>query len=442
MLRKRDAITMPADFVLPAVDESSPRYDGWRVTAVCFVVAMFCWGFGLYSHGIYLAQLQHLFGWSASLISGATTAYYLLTASLVVFVSDAIVQFGPRRIFLTGTCCLGSAVALLAFVAAPWQLYLVYLVMAVGSAAMHVGAITNVLSLWFDRQRGLAISLALNGASSGGIFVAPTLVIAIAATGFAAVMVGAATVMAAILIPAIAIGIDRPPIRTDPGFPSAPRIGVGFRLRATSLDASGGVAEPRVLECGGTVRPSADGPSRFPGAPDRLSRTDDRSKPRGIDGRRVDRHGDHRTTCARRVHFAARSSPRDRAVAGKPGGRAVCDDADGERCCPFCRLRDIRPVGRKLGLASRADHSARVRGNLVRHGGGIVDRHRPVHIRIRPRPARCRSRCDRRLHRRARALHDPAARRRGSDPDVAASAEADRLEIIVGLDDLAQTIFR
>jgi MFS family permease len=206
-------MTMPADFALPAVEESSLRYDGWRVTAVCFVVAMFCWGFGLYSHGIYLSELQHRFGWSAALISSATTAYYLLTASLVVFVSDAIARFGPRRIFLTGTCCLGSAVALLAFIAAPWQLYLVYLVMAVGSAAMHVAAITNVLSLWFDRQRGLAISLALNGASSGGIFVAPTLVIAIAVAGFEAAMVGAATVMAAILIPAIAIGIDRPPIR-------------------------------------------------------------------------------------------------------------------------------------------------------------------------------------------------------------------------------------
>ena len=208
-------MTMPADFAFPAVDESSPRYDGWRVTAVCFVVAMFCWGFGLYSHGIYLAELQRLFGWSASLISGATTAYYLLTASLVVFISDAIVRLGPRRVFLLGTCCLGSAVALLAFIVAPWQLYLVYLIMAVGSAAMHVGAITNVLGLWFDRQRGLAVSLALNGASSGGIFVAPTLIIAIATTGFAAAMVGAATVMAATLIPAIAIWIGRPPKRAE-----------------------------------------------------------------------------------------------------------------------------------------------------------------------------------------------------------------------------------
>jgi MFS family permease len=207
---------MPANPAPPEIDESPPRYAGWRVVAVCFLVAMFGWGFGLYSHGIYLTQLQQLYGWSASLISGATTAYYLLTAFLVVFISDAIVRLGPRRVFLIGTCCLGSAVALLAFISAPWQLYVVYLIMAGGSAAMHVGAITNVLGLWFDRQRGLAISLALNGASSGGILVAPALIVAIAATGFATAMIGAAAVMAAILLPTIAIWIGPPPVRTEP----------------------------------------------------------------------------------------------------------------------------------------------------------------------------------------------------------------------------------
>src|SRR5262249_2118162 len=48
------------------------------------------------------------------------------------------------------------------------------------------------------------------------IFSAPTLDIAIPATAFAAAMVSPATVMAAILIPAIAMGIDRPPVRSDP----------------------------------------------------------------------------------------------------------------------------------------------------------------------------------------------------------------------------------
>src|SRR5581483_10403219 len=93
---------------------------------------------------------------------------------------------------------------------AVWQLYAVYVVMAFGAASMHVGAISNVVGLWFDRQRGLALSLALNGASSGGILVTPVLVLAIARFGFADAMIGAAVVMAVVLLPAIALWIDRP----------------------------------------------------------------------------------------------------------------------------------------------------------------------------------------------------------------------------------------
>ena len=234
------------------LDETSPRYRGWRVVLACFIAAMFCWGFGLYGHGVYLAELNRLHGWSASLISGATTAYYLLTATLVVFISDAIARLGPRRVMLIGAGCLGCAVALLPFIAAPWQLYAVYLVMAPGSAALHVGSISNVLGLWFDRQRGLAISLALNGASSGGILVSPVLVIAIAATGFASAMVGAAAAMATILVPAIMLWIDRPPARVanhpPHGAPESTRTAASWtRPRALRSVAFWSVAAPFAL---------------------------------------------------------------------------------------------------------------------------------------------------------------------------------------------------
>ena len=102
--------------------------------------------------------------------------------------------------------------ALLAFIDRLWQLYVVYLLMAVGAASMHVGAISNVVGLWFDRQRGLALSLALNGASSGGILITPALVLAIAHYGFADAMIGSAALMAVVLMPIIALWIGRPPV--------------------------------------------------------------------------------------------------------------------------------------------------------------------------------------------------------------------------------------
>jgi len=206
----RNMTTAPADAATTNAQESSPRYAGWRVVLACYLAAVFCWGFGLYGHGVYLTELHRLHGWPTALISGAITGFYLLTAALVVFVSDAITRLGPRLVMLIGACCFGSAVALLAVIAELWQLYLTYLLMAVGAASMHVGAITNVVGLWFDRQRSLALSLALNGASSGGILVTPVLVLAIAHYGFSNTIIGSSVVIAVILLPAIALWIDRP----------------------------------------------------------------------------------------------------------------------------------------------------------------------------------------------------------------------------------------
>ena len=195
------------------IDEASLRYPGWRVVLACYLAAVFCWGFGLYGHGVYLTELHRLHGWPASSISVAVTGFYLLTATLVVFISDAVTRLGPKRVLLTGACCFACATALLGVIDTLWQLYLVYMLMAVGAASMHVGAISNVVGLWFDRKRGLALSLALNGASSGGILVTPVLVLAIAHYGFTHAMLGATLIGIAILLPAIAFWIDRPAAR-------------------------------------------------------------------------------------------------------------------------------------------------------------------------------------------------------------------------------------
>jgi MFS family permease len=200
----------------PAADESSLRYAGWRVVGACYLAALFCWGFGLYGHGVYLTELHRLHGWPTAWISLGVTGFYLLTAALVVFISDAIARLGPRRVMLAGACCFIAAVALLAQIDALWQLYLAYALMAVGAATMHVGSISNVVGLWFNHKRGLALSLALNGASSGGILITPVLVLAIAHYGFANAIIGSAALMTAVLLPAITLWIRQPAMAPAP----------------------------------------------------------------------------------------------------------------------------------------------------------------------------------------------------------------------------------
>jgi MFS family permease len=213
------------------IDESSARYEGWRIVAVCFLVATFGWGFGFYGQSVYLAELHQLRGWPTSLISTATTFFYLFGAVLVAFISEAMRSFGPRNCLLGGVVAMAAAAVLIGEVTAPWQLYAVNALLAFGWAGTSLGVITNTLGLWFDKKRGMAISLALNGASFGGIVGIPLLVAAIGRFGFSGAMMAAAATMLVLIIPVILIFVGRPPghggiaaelAAVDP--PSAPRI--------------------------------------------------------------------------------------------------------------------------------------------------------------------------------------------------------------------------
>jgi MFS family permease len=196
-----------------SLDEASLRYSGWRVVLICFLMAMFAWALGFYGQGVYLAELQRAHGWPASLISTATTFFYLFSALLVVFVNDAIRMLGVRVFLASAVSCMALATVLFGLVDAPWQLYGVYTLMAFGWAGLTMAAISNTIGLWFDTRRGLAISLALNGASIGGVVGVPLLVAAIGALGFTTALVTMAAIMAAVLLPVIIFGIGPPPRR-------------------------------------------------------------------------------------------------------------------------------------------------------------------------------------------------------------------------------------
>jgi MFS family permease len=188
--------------------ESSLRYRGWRVVLFCFTMAIFSWCFGFYGQGVYLTELRRLTGWDIAVISLASTAYYLLSAVLVVFVSDAIAGLGPRRFLLAGIACFAVSSAAIAWVTATWQLYADYLLMSFGWASMGVATITTLIGDWFHERRGLAISLALNGASFAGVLGAPLLLFASDGLGFRNAAFIASLLMVVILVPMVLAWIE------------------------------------------------------------------------------------------------------------------------------------------------------------------------------------------------------------------------------------------
>ena len=141
----------------------------------------FGWAFGFYGQSVYLAELQRLHGWPTSLIFGRPALFYLSEcARLVVFVTEAVRRFGIRALPGRGR---RIAIALSAGRSA-----IVRRALAGLRCQSRAGAQVGRPSTWGHHQhprpvvrrkkRGMAISLALNGASFGGIAGVPLVVIA------------------------------------------------------------------------------------------------------------------------------------------------------------------------------------------------------------------------------------------------------------------------
>lgn len=182
----------------------------WPIILACFCIAVFAWGFGFYGQAVYLAELRGMYGWPAASITAATTCFYLGSALLMPFVHGAIARFGPRTVLTGGVVLLGAGACGFSHATAPWQLFVAGAVMSAGWASTTGTAIATTLALWFDRGRGLAISLALNGASASGFIVAPLLVQLSQAIGLRDAVLRSVLGGLCIVVPIILVCIRRP----------------------------------------------------------------------------------------------------------------------------------------------------------------------------------------------------------------------------------------
>jgi MFS family permease len=183
-------------------------FYGWNVVGATFVMALFSFGLGFYGLSVYVAMLQRLHGWSAAAVSAPVTVYYVAGALLTASVGDLYERFGPRAMVAGGSVAMAAGVAALGVVTQPWQLYPTLLVMSVGWGAMSGAAINIILAPWWERRRGLVVSIAFNGATLGGVIIAPVLIPLIDMLGFTRALATAALVLL-IVLPAVAAGVMR-----------------------------------------------------------------------------------------------------------------------------------------------------------------------------------------------------------------------------------------
>ncbi|MBK1659996.1 MFS transporter, partial [Paracraurococcus ruber] len=160
-------------------------FFGWQVVGAAFTVAVFSWGINFYGPSVILHALQAREGWPPSLIAAAITLHFLASGLIVTRLPALHRRFGLVAVTRAGllACALGAL--LWGQAAQPWQMLPAALATALGWALTSGVAINAMVAPWFDRRRGAALSMAFNGASAGGLLVAPLWAGLTATLGFA-----------------------------------------------------------------------------------------------------------------------------------------------------------------------------------------------------------------------------------------------------------------
>ena len=130
-------------------------------------------GVGYYGLAVFLKPLQEEHGWSNSAVSGAVSMYFLTSGITAAYFGPHVDKRGPMGFMTAGFLLVGGAAMLIGFVQALWQLYAVYLLLALGFGMSSNVAVNAIMTRWFMVRRARAMSVSSTGISLGGVVFAP-----------------------------------------------------------------------------------------------------------------------------------------------------------------------------------------------------------------------------------------------------------------------------
>ncbi len=156
-----------------ALPKTTNTFYGWWIVLAGTVILFVASGIGFYSHGVILDPLRTLHGWSKATISSAVTLYFFTSGIMGMIIGRQIDRYGPKWVLIIGSLIIAAGFLLLGNIKTVWQLYVIYFIMALGFSCTSLVPTNTLITNWFIRKRGFAMSLTNTGLSAGGIVLVP-----------------------------------------------------------------------------------------------------------------------------------------------------------------------------------------------------------------------------------------------------------------------------
>jgi MFS family permease len=152
----------------------TPRlFYGWYVLAASFVILFLNAG-GRLIIGVMVKPMAADFGWSRSAISSAVFLNMAVYALSIVITGRLYDRYGPKWIIAGSTLLFSAGYALMATMHSLWEFLLYFGVLnAAGLGGTTVPIFGSLIGNWFEKRRGLAVSLAFTGSSLGQFLLIP-----------------------------------------------------------------------------------------------------------------------------------------------------------------------------------------------------------------------------------------------------------------------------
>jgi MFS family permease len=219
----------------------------WRVLPPCMIGITLCSVHG-YSLGVMIPVLEREFGWARAEISMGMMIISMIALVGAPLVGVAIDRFGPRRIALGGIPLFCFALAMLSAANDVGTWWLLWILLGVGNMLILPTVWTKAINFYFDRNRGIALAIALCGTGIAATFVPSLTHSLVESYGWRGAYIGLGAIGMAVTFP-LAWLLFRTPGGAEARSPGAPQL----LPDVTGVSARAGFAQPRFLKLAGAT---------------------------------------------------------------------------------------------------------------------------------------------------------------------------------------------